>query len=92
MVIFRTMFPPLRTSLILLISLLPITMATTSSSSPLTPRTCYICYNCLKYEAASQARQCDEPEEQFCLVRFLIIISLLKFSFWCRRRSLRLGR
>ena len=66
------MIPLLRTSVILLSSiLLPFTM--TSSSTTPSPRTCYICYNCKTFEAASQARQCDEPDEQFCWVRIIIL-------------------
>eukprot|EP00090_Calanus_glacialis_P001219 TRINITY_DN10847_c0_g1_i2.p1 TRINITY_DN10847_c0_g1~~TRINITY_DN10847_c0_g1_i2.p1 ORF type:complete len:134 (-),score=41.47 TRINITY_DN10847_c0_g1_i2:65-466(-) len=65
MVICVRMIPPMWSSIFLLISLL-LPFSSTATSTPSPPRTCFICYNCLNYEAASQAKQCDEPEEQFC--------------------------
>merc|ERR1719317_805620 len=44
--------------------LLPFPRTPSSTTPP--PRTCYICYNCKTFEPASQARQCDGPDEQFC--------------------------
>ena len=69
--------------------LLPLsTFGASSTLSP--PRTCFICYNCLNYEAASQAKTCDEPEEQFCWVKF-IIISCLPTLLFFKKEELETG-
>ena len=65
------MIPLLRITVIFLSSIL-IHMSLPSSPLP-PPMTCYICYNCKTFEAASQARQCDEPGEQFCWVIIFIM-------------------
>ena len=71
--------PPPNLPLLLLFSvfLLHLPSMAVATSETITG-VCYVCYNCKTFEAASQAKQCDEPNEQFCLVSFSISkISLL---------------
>ena len=72
--------------LIMLVLLIPSTVPSTVSikesiteSSSLTnmslsKKTCYKCFNCATFVAV-QAKECDNPEEQFCSVRGKILNS-----------------
>ena len=86
------MIPLLRPSVILMASiLLPFTMTSSSTTPP--PRTCYICYNCKTFEPASQARQCDGPDEQFCWVgiRILTIAAADQYFMLVQKEELETG-